>query len=283
MNDAELLAAFEGCSLPDELWDHRAHVRVASMYSSRFSLQEANDRMRSGIKAYQRARKITDALERGYHETLTLAFMQLVYVAVRQTGPHASSLEFCEAHPELLDKRILRRFYSKEQITTWQAKAEFVEPDLAPLPEVEPMPPVAPGSIDTAPTADEMAFLDAELDRFNSAQTGRDDFKPLNLVLRGDDGVVIAGLKSITGWDWLYIQVLWVREDHRGSGLGSELMQTAELEARQRGCIGSCLTSYSFQAPEFYERHGYERFGRIDDYPVGKTMVFLSKRFSPEP
>lgn len=279
LNDAELLAAFEECSLPDELWDHRAHVRVASMYVSRHSLDEAVERMRSGIKAYQRARNVADGLEQGYHETLTVAFMRLVHAANQQTGPHERSSEFCEAHPELLDKRILRQFYSKEQITTWKAKAEFVESDLAPLPLVEPTTVSVEQTIDASPTVDEVSFLDAELDRFNSQQTGRDDFRPLHLVVRDSDGTVVAGLKSITGWDWLYIQVLWVREDQRRNGHGSQLIHAAEAEARQRGCLGSCLSSYSFQAPEFYERHGYRRFGQIDDYPAGQSMFFFSKRF----
>jgi|GEM_PF-2991753 hypothetical protein len=61
--------------------------------------------------------------------------MRLVYAANRLTGPHESSAEFCAAHPELLDKLLLRRFYSRERIMTLQAKAEFVEPDLTPLPD----------------------------------------------------------------------------------------------------------------------------------------------------
>ena len=90
---------------------------------------------------------------------------------------------------------------------------------------------------------------------------------------------MIAGLKAVTGWDWLYVQTLWVHEEHRGDGLGMRLLQRAEAEARQRGCIGSCLSSFSFQAPEFYRRHGYESFGEIADYPPGQTMLFMSKRF----
>ncbi|MDE0037167.1 MAG: hypothetical protein OXU77_06325 [Gammaproteobacteria bacterium] len=38
------------------------------------------------------------------------------------------------------------------------------------------------------------------------------------------------------------------------------------------------LTTYSFQAPDFYERHGYERFGELDDYPGDQSLVFLRKR-----
>ena len=38
------------------------------------------------------------------------------------------------------------------------------------------------------------------------------------------------------------------------------------------------LYTISFQAPEFYERHGYRRFGTIDGQPPGTSRVFLTKR-----
>ena len=133
--------------------------------------------------------------------------------------------------------------------------------------------------IDSNPTEAEVSWLDGQLETFNTRQVGRNEFKPLNLVIRDVTGLVIAGLKALTGWDWLYVQVLWVHEAQRRQGLGTQLLQQAECEAASRGCIGACLSSYTFQAPEFYMRHGYFVFGRIDDYPVGGTMFFLSKRF----
>ncbi len=132
--------------------------------------------------------------------------------------------------------------------------------------------------IDT-PVREEIDFVDEQLDAHNSDAVSRSDFKPIHLVFRHANGDVIAGLKAVTGWDWLYVMTLWVHEDHRRSGLGSQLLQHAETEARQRGCLGACLSSYSFQSPDFYRRHGYESFGEIADYPPGETMFFMSKRF----
>ena len=134
-------------------------------------------------------------------------------------------------------------------------------------------------TIDNNPTEAEINWLDGQLVAFNKDHAGRYDFKPLNLVVRHDSGSIVAGLKATTGWDWLYVDVLWVHEKHRRSGLGTQLLEQAEHEAAERGCIGSCLTSYSFQAPEFYVRLGYSAFGQIEDYPVGSAMFFMSKRF----
>lgn len=136
-------------------------------------------------------------------------------------------------------------------------------------------------AIDDDPSLAEVKWLDDQLGSFNSRQVGRDDFTPLNLVIR-QDGNVIAGLKSVTGWDWVYVQILWVHEDHRRMGLGSRLLEEAERKARERACVGSCLSSFTFQSPEFYERHGYRAFGQIDNYPSNNSLFFMSKRFDHE-
>ncbi len=134
MTDAEFLAAFESCALPAEQWTHQAHVRVAYLYASRHELSVAIERMRTSIKKYNAATDTPEKIDRGYHETITVAFMQLVFVANVQTGPHESSADFYDSHPELQSKFALRNYYSKDRIMTLEAKRDFVEPNLCPLP-----------------------------------------------------------------------------------------------------------------------------------------------------
>ena len=136
MNDADLLAAFENCSLPIEQWTHRAHVRVAYLFASTHDFASAVDRMREKIKAYNKATDTPEAIDRGYHETITQAFMKLVFAANLRTGPHGSSEKFCDSHPELLANRTLLSYYSRERIMTPASKTGFIEPDLCPLPNV---------------------------------------------------------------------------------------------------------------------------------------------------
>lgn len=134
MNDEEFLAALERCTLPFEQWTHQAHLRLAYLYCSTLNLQSAIDRMRSSIKAYNKSTDTPEAIDRGYHETITQAFMLLVFAANQRTGPHESSEDFCTAHPELGSKFVLQTFYSPERLMTAKAKSHFVEPDLGPLP-----------------------------------------------------------------------------------------------------------------------------------------------------
>ncbi len=135
-SDELLQAAFEARTLPQACWTHRAHVRMAFLYVSQHPLDQAIDRMRAGIQGYNAANQVPEALDRGYHETITVAFLRLIHAAVAATGPYVSSAPFCQRHPELLDKFVLRKYYSRPQIMTLEAKARFVEPDLTPLPPV---------------------------------------------------------------------------------------------------------------------------------------------------
>ncbi len=133
MIDSEFLAAFEDCTLPFERWNHLAHVRVAYFYASRLTLNEATDKMRSGVKAYNAANKVPDAIDRGYHETTTLVFMQLIHRAIDELDSSVRFEDFCNHHPELLDRRVLLCYYTRDRIMDADAKSRFVKPDLAPL------------------------------------------------------------------------------------------------------------------------------------------------------
>ena len=90
------------------------------------------------------------------------------------------------------------------------------------------------------------------LKSFNDDAVGPDGHTPLNLVELDEKGEVIAGLLGGTYWGWMYVDTLWVREDHRRRGLGSRLLCEAEDEARRRGCHHVHLDTMSWQAPDFY-------------------------------
>ena len=89
----------------------------------------------------------------------------------------------------------------------------------------------------------------------------------------------IGGLWGVSYWRWLFVDLLFVPAAHRGQGLGTALLNEAEAKARERGCIGVWLLSFSFQAPQFYQRLGYRPFGTIGDYPPGHNCTYLFKRF----
>ena len=131
MTDDEFLAAFEACRLDE--FHHRDHVKVAYLYLRRHSLDEAIAKVRAGLQALAAAWKAPDDLQRGYHETMTQAWVRLVHLTLSEYGAAESAEAFCEQQPQLMQKTHLQLFYSPERLTTWEAKREFVEPDLAPF------------------------------------------------------------------------------------------------------------------------------------------------------
>jgi len=112
---------------------------------------------------------------------------------------------------------------------------------------------------------------------FNAERAGPPGVRPLALLIRDASTSVIGGLWGRTAWDWLFVELLFIPETLRGSGLGSDLMRRAEEEARARGCRNAWLDTSSFQALGFYEKLGYRIFGTLQDYPPGHQRHFLQK------
>jgi hypothetical protein len=132
--DDKFLAEFEACRWPREEWHHRQHIKVAYLYLRRYPFDEAITRARERIKAHNAAHCVPEGPNEGYHETVTQAWMRLVYLTLCEYGPAETADKFLDQHPQLGANKVLRLFYSRELVTSPRAKVEFVEPDLAPLP-----------------------------------------------------------------------------------------------------------------------------------------------------
>ena len=133
--DAAFLKAFEDCTHPFAEWKHRSHLKVAYLYLRQFPFEQALERIRINIKRYNAATNTPESLDRGYHETVTVAWLRLVHFTLCEYGPAASADEFLEVQEHLLNRKALRFFYSRDQLISWRAKSEFVPPDLAPFPQ----------------------------------------------------------------------------------------------------------------------------------------------------
>ncbi len=121
--------------------------------------------------------------------------------------------------------------------------------------------------------------IEKSLQAYNFAAAGIHDREILLLTGRDNNGVLQAGLKGLMGWNWLFVAMLWVSESYRGKGYGSMLLRQAEDLARVYGCKGAFLDTHSFQAPDFYQKHGYKEFGRLENFPPGHSRIYFSKVF----
>ncbi|MDN4084788.1 GNAT family N-acetyltransferase [Paenibacillus polymyxa] len=127
---------------------------------------------------------------------------------------------------------------------------------------------------------DEARFVRNKLIEFNATHVPADiqtQYEEINLTLKNGDGQVIGGLLSVLCWNWVEVDILWVDQGHRGKGYGSQLLSEIEQIARDKGCTLIQLNTFSFQAPEFYEKQGYEVVGVIDEAPRGFKHYYYKK------
>ena len=128
------------------------------------------------------------------------------------------------------------------------------------------------------PGESEWGTIGQGISQYNRQQGGDDQYQGLCFVLCAPDQTTVGGVIGATYWDWLYVDLLWVKEELCGRGHGHRLLMAAEEEARQRGAKNAYLDTFSFQAPEFYEQHGYQVFGELADFPTGHQRYFFTKQ-----
>src|SRR5262245_32595322 len=127
------------------------------------------------------------------------------------------------------------------------------------------------------PTPDDVQCLEDRIYEFNSGTTGIADGEMLAFFVRERDSIV-AGICGNTWGGTCEVRQFWVEESRRHRGLGTKLFEAAEQEARRRGCTQIVLMTFSFQAPAFYERRGFEVIATIGDHPRGHRNILMLKR-----
>lgn len=129
MTDDDFLTAFETCTIPRADWTHEAHVRMAWLYLSRLPFPVALQNARTGIARYNRSLGNTT----GYHDTVTAAAVHVIAARMAAGEPYPA---FLARNRDLIDNLtgVLREHYSAARLKSPEATAEFVAPDLRPLP-----------------------------------------------------------------------------------------------------------------------------------------------------
>lgn len=133
-------------------------------------------------------------------------------------------------------------------------------------------------TVESQPSEEDVGFIEDHLDAFNMTTTRMYDYQPLAIFVRDAEGALLGGLTGFTWGKCLKVSVLWLSEPLRHQGYGARLLAAAEREAMARGCRQAMLETHSFQAPAFYERHGYVRCGAADDFPAGHREYLYQKR-----
>jgi GNAT superfamily N-acetyltransferase len=130
------------------------------------------------------------------------------------------------------------------------------------------------------PTPEQIQYLEDRLYEYNSGATGIRDGEWLAIFAKDERGRIVAGICGNTWGGVCEIRQLWVEESRRRQGLGTRLLDAAEREARRRGCRQIVLTTFTFQAPVFYAKRGFETLVIVDDCPRGHQNLLLRKHLS---
>ncbi|MBU1283855.1 GNAT family N-acetyltransferase [Pseudomonas sp.] len=115
----------------------------------------------------------------------------------------------------------------------------------------------------------------------NRSQAGDPKPETIALLVRDEHtDEVIGGLYGEIFYRWLFIELLAIPEHTRGQGIGARLMNMAEDLARAKDCVGIWLDTFDFQAPAFYEKHGFSAFGQLDNFPPEHQRFFFQKKLT---
>lgn len=127
------------------------------------------------------------------------------------------------------------------------------------------------------PSEPMLLVVDAGLEQHNHAVAPLSEVRPLAAFATGASGRVIGGATGRTWGRCCELLQLWVDAEFRSRGIGSRLLRDFESHARTRACSIFYLTTLSFQAPEFYRRHGYSVLAEIAGYPNGIVKYLMYK------
>ncbi len=127
---------------------------------------------------------------------------------------------------------------------------------------------------------DKKVIVDGLLENHASSGHPREPKEIFSILLKNNDGKLIGGVIASILWNGMEIDSLWIEKSLRGKGEGGKLIEAAEKEGLKRGCTISYTNTFSWQAPEFYEKMGYSLYGKLDGFPEGNSLSYYFKKLS---
>lgn len=127
---------------------------------------------------------------------------------------------------------------------------------------------------------EETSIIYNGLIEFNEPTLPNVKMKSFACYLRDEKEEINGGLIAKIFFQNFYVSYFWVPESLRNRGYGKMLIHALEEEAIKRNITKILLDTYTFQAPEFYEKCGYKEVSRIKDYPkAGIDKIYFQKEF----
>ena len=132
-------------------------------------------------------------------------------------------------------------------------------------------------------SGEEAEFISDKLLEFNLSKMPcsweqEEDFYWIAKKITDDNGEIIGGYVGYAnGWREAFLDNLWVDEKYRKQSIGSSLIEDFEKEVSEKGCTIIHFDTFDWQAKGFYEKHGYQVFGTLEDCPKGHKRFYMVK------
>ncbi|WP_440117874.1 GNAT family N-acetyltransferase [Paenibacillus sp. QZ-Y1] len=132
-------------------------------------------------------------------------------------------------------------------------------------------------------TVEDSAYVRQQLVSYNAAHVSdelKNRYEEMNYNIKNEAGEIVAGVLSTLCWNWVELDILWVDSKQRHQGYGSQLLCEVERLAREKHCDFVMLNTFSYQAPEFYKKHGYQLITTIENAPTGHHHYYFKKNLT---
>ena len=116
---------------------------------------------------------------------------------------------------------------------------------------------------------DAARVVDDGLGQSNEAAAPIDRIERVSCFASNASGAVVGGAVGRRWGECCELQQLWVDPAYRRRGIGAKLVKLFETRAAERGCRTFYLDTFSFQAPAFYRKLGYQPAAEIRGFPDG--------------
>ena len=123
-------------------------------------------------------------------------------------------------------------------------------------------------------------FIHREFVRYGEQNGVALNYDEFCFTAEDGDGRITGIITGRAYYNEVHIGDLIVAADHRRSGIGSRLVRTVEEAFRGRGYDVITLTTFGFQAPEFYKKMGYRFNESGKAHHDTFECVYMEKAFS---
>ncbi len=124
------------------------------------------------------------------------------------------------------------------------------------------------------PNDNDWKIIDDGIVQYNNQKNGKQKNTPIASFAYFNDKI-IGGITGTLFWNYLFIDSMWIQDEYRRRGIGSDLLDKIEKLSLEQGISRCHLYTHSFQSLDFYKKSGFTVVGQLEDMPLGEEAYFL--------